>query len=203
MREETTCPRHTPWGGVQQQKQLFPGCWTVSTAGHGGFYVTRAVFEQMPEALREKTCAGPQWFEEDCDWALVVVAFPQYFTPYEVYNAVRSVMEWNKEAWTVYGQTEAGKLLLDRANRFEQDNGHKFSFGSMGTGGKGWACSAYSLDRQTRVHFNCEDPWLLKSPFTLEEIQAIAEPGTFKSEPLPQKAPETFSELLPAGMAKA
>jgi hypothetical protein len=34
----------------------------------------------MPKALREfKPFAGPNWYEEDCDWAIVALAFPQFF----------------------------------------------------------------------------------------------------------------------------
>lgn len=34
----------------------------------------------MPRVLREiKPFAGLGWYEEDCDWAIVALAFPQFF----------------------------------------------------------------------------------------------------------------------------
>ena len=62
-----------------------------STPGHGGFHVSELLLATMPEALRGPTFSGPGWYEEDCDAVLVMVAFPERFTPEEVANADASL----------------------------------------------------------------------------------------------------------------
>lgn len=197
MRQNETCPSYSPWGGIQHRKQIAPGVWNVETAGHGGIYVAPSVLATIPDCLKENTFAGPGWFEEDCDWALVVVALPHLFTPYERFSAVRSVMEWNKEKWSQYGNTEAGKALLAEVMKYEADNAERFTMGSMSTGGKGWSVCATSLDCKTRIRFECADYPTLPGPFTIAEAQAVALPGTFESGPARTKAPETLAEILP------
>ena len=49
----------------------------------------------MPKCLREfKPWAGPNWYEEDCDWSIVAVAFPQFFKPEDVTHAMATLKGW-------------------------------------------------------------------------------------------------------------
>lgn len=66
----------TPWGPSQSAKTIGRGIIAVTTAGHGGFFVPADVRAEMAEPLRIKD----GWYEEDCDYAKVVVAFPDLFT---------------------------------------------------------------------------------------------------------------------------
>src|ERR1035438_5453954 len=62
----------TPWGPSQQSKSYGPGIVSYSCAGHGGFHVSPTLNAAMPDYLRY-----PEgWYEEDCAWALVALAFP-------------------------------------------------------------------------------------------------------------------------------
>lgn len=71
---------HTPWGTPQQSKQIADGITWYSTASHGGFHVSARIKASMPEPYRSiKTFAGGNWYEEDCDWSIVALAFPEYF----------------------------------------------------------------------------------------------------------------------------
>lgn len=71
----------TPWGRSQEVDEIAPGITWVSTAGHGGIKLSDARRMEMPQHIRElQTFAGGNWYEEDCDAALVVIAFPQYFS---------------------------------------------------------------------------------------------------------------------------
>lgn len=65
----------SPWGHIQTEEWLIPGVQTITTAGHGGFKVTERKLEDMPEYLAECAFPEPGYFEEDCNWALVVLAF--------------------------------------------------------------------------------------------------------------------------------
>ena len=71
----------TPWGQPDSIEGYVPGVFFVSTASHGGFYVSPDAMKRAPAWLAKaqtfvEKSGGPKgWFEEDCDAALVVAAF--------------------------------------------------------------------------------------------------------------------------------
>jgi len=78
----------TPWGRADYVRQLSSGVWRVSTPSHGGYYVSAEWLEDMPESLRSWNWGGLRhWFEEDCDWAKVAIAFPHLFDAESVKSA--------------------------------------------------------------------------------------------------------------------
>lgn len=84
----------TPWGHADSVKEIAPGIHTVSTPSHGGFHVSDELLAQMPFALRMSNSysgTGSDWFEEDCEWALPVLAFPALFGARYCHHAVRTV----------------------------------------------------------------------------------------------------------------
>lgn len=84
----------TPWGPSQHAKQLAPGIVRHHTAGHGGILLSPERQQGMPAALRSFVpFAGDGAYEEDCDWAVIALAWPEHFRPESVYNAVRAVQE--------------------------------------------------------------------------------------------------------------
>jgi hypothetical protein len=77
--------KNSPWGQVQHDNHIADGIVFVSTAGHGGFHLS----PERHAAVRAKfpafsTFAGGPWYEEDCDVAVVVAAFPEEFKPEQV-----------------------------------------------------------------------------------------------------------------------
>ena len=58
---------HTPWGTAQNVEQLGDGVWMVSTAGHGGLYITGEAQRALPAAVRGTFINGGAWAEEDCE----------------------------------------------------------------------------------------------------------------------------------------
>lgn len=93
-RFESGCP--CPWGEVQQWSFVAEGIVHVTTAGHGGFLVTRALYDKMPEHLRLCSFTDNQWFEEDCAWCAVVLAFPEHFDARVVRGAQECYDRWFK-----------------------------------------------------------------------------------------------------------
>lgn len=89
-------PKHSPWGYIQDATQIAPGIWSVSTSGHGGFMISDERLAAMPEMLRDvaHVCGSPKSFEEDCEWSLVVLAFPDEFKGAEVVQARQSAGRW-------------------------------------------------------------------------------------------------------------
>jgi hypothetical protein len=66
---------YTPWGYADQVEEVSEGILKVSTPSHGGFKLDRIRNSQVPSALRNK--GG--WYEEDCEYAKVIVSFPRVF----------------------------------------------------------------------------------------------------------------------------
>ena len=76
--------RHTPWGYADQYANLGQGIFQVSTPGHGGIFVPQCMVHCIPQHQREwaaKWSGSEQWYEEDCCWACVALAFPDCFPP--------------------------------------------------------------------------------------------------------------------------
>ena len=71
---------HTTWGQSQHSREFATGIVLHSTAGHGGFVLSAARHKELQAKFKFETFAGGSNYEEDCDAAVVVVAFPQFFT---------------------------------------------------------------------------------------------------------------------------
>lgn len=87
----------SPWGAVQHITQLAEGIVMVSTASHGGIKLSAERYAAMPAAFRETGYSKGGWYEEDCDWALVAVTFPDAFKAEHVELAKKIVARWHAE----------------------------------------------------------------------------------------------------------
>jgi hypothetical protein len=65
----------TPWGESQDSTRLADGITSHSTAGHGGVKVRDDLNEQIPKYMRNEN----GWYEEDCEWAIPALVFPNAF----------------------------------------------------------------------------------------------------------------------------
>ena len=85
----------TPWGEAQSISSVADGIIFVSTASHGGFWLSLKRLLEMPHKLREvgteSTLHGddpwPGWFEEDCEASAVILGFPDEFSKEAVGHA--------------------------------------------------------------------------------------------------------------------
>jgi len=85
---------NTPWGKSQGNREYADGIVKVHTASHGGFWISQARRDSMPDQYRNMpTFAGGNWYEEDCDWALVALSFPQYFDAQSI-EAACDTLKW-------------------------------------------------------------------------------------------------------------
>jgi len=82
----------TPWGKADYKKVYAPGITCYHTPGHGGFFVSKAVRAVMPRHLVNED----GWYEEDCEWSKVAIAFPHLFSPTHVEIAKRTYDQWCK-----------------------------------------------------------------------------------------------------------
>lgn len=82
----------TPWGSVQTKLSIAPGIVRYTTARHGGFHLDRKRQSQVKKLFPDFTSfAGGPWYEEDCDWALVVITFPECFKELDYLDACKMV----------------------------------------------------------------------------------------------------------------
>lgn len=81
--ERTLDGKMSPWGRIDFSEELADGIWQVQTPGHGGIWISPQRRQQMPKELREwlsKYGDTPNgWYEEDCDWVVPCLAFPEEF----------------------------------------------------------------------------------------------------------------------------
>jgi hypothetical protein len=80
--------------------EIAPGITLYSTASHGGCHLSPARIASMPKSLRKfQTWAGPGWYEEDCDWSVVALAFPQFFPADAIPAALARLKRYKPELY--------------------------------------------------------------------------------------------------------
>lgn len=70
----------TPWGPSQSEETIAEGIDWYTTASHGGCRISPERQGRIQQVFPGWTSwAGGAWYEEDCDWAVVVLVFPECF----------------------------------------------------------------------------------------------------------------------------
>ena len=88
----------SPWGSIQYAKKLAPGIVSVGTASHGGIHLSPELNAAMPTAFRGES----GWYEEDCEWAVVALVYPDAFTAESVASAHTTVKNWMPDAYEAW-----------------------------------------------------------------------------------------------------
>ncbi|MFN3508512.1 MAG: DUF7007 domain-containing protein [Allorhizobium sp.] len=112
-RVQTRMSASTPWGGSQVAVIYADGVVAHSTAGHGGFHLSADRNSKVHSLLRKDT----PWYEEDCEWAIVTLNFPELFTGYERAAAEKTIRNtWPDEWEAIHGAklTEGESWIKDR-----------------------------------------------------------------------------------------
>ena len=111
-----TVESSSPWGHVQTIEPLGPHAVIVTTASHGGLYVSLTALARMPEAIQRTAYSGDGWFEEDCDWALPYLALG--LDAYES-DAARAAEVWAAAVATVrrFHPEHAVRLCAENGGR--------------------------------------------------------------------------------------
>jgi len=87
----------TPWGKAQYAFTYGRGVNCYGCAGHGGFKLSATRLAQVHPALSHIGTNG--WFEEDCEWAVVGVTFPELFSYSSVEQAISTLKNYWPGAW--------------------------------------------------------------------------------------------------------
>ncbi|HEX5935078.1 MAG TPA: hypothetical protein VFY63_13015 [Pseudorhizobium sp.] len=85
----------TPWGGSQMAVIYAEGVVAHMTSSHGGFHLSVDRNAKVHPLLRKDTT----WYEEDCEWAIVALSFPDLFTGYERSLAEKTIRNTWPDAW--------------------------------------------------------------------------------------------------------
>ncbi|WP_296082183.1 hypothetical protein [uncultured Agrobacterium sp.] len=112
-RVQTRMSASTPWGGSQVAVIYADGVVAHSTAVHGGFHLSADRNSKVHSLLRKDT----PWYEEDCEWAIVALSFPELFTGYERSMAEKTIRNtWPDEWEAIHGAklTEGESWAKDR-----------------------------------------------------------------------------------------
>jgi hypothetical protein len=114
----------TPWGGSQMAVIYAEGVVAHMTAGHGGFHLSADRNARVHPLLRKDT----PWYEEDCEWAIVAISFPDLFTGYERSTAEKTFRNTWPDAWeTIRGCSLAeGESWAKDRRAFDQRHGADF-----------------------------------------------------------------------------
>ena len=89
--------KSSPWGIVQDEEIIAEGIVYVSTASHGGIWVSRELIGRVQRTMRDYAAywsGSENWFEEDCAAQCVVVSFPEHFGADQVERAWRTVKRY-------------------------------------------------------------------------------------------------------------
>lgn len=80
----------SPWGTVDYVSRRAVGITDVGTASHGGVKLSAERNRAVHEAWRRP--GG--WYEEDCEWAIAAVTFPEAYPPEHVATARKTARNW-------------------------------------------------------------------------------------------------------------
>jgi hypothetical protein len=96
----TQHPTSTPWGHPDSVTEIAPGLVFYSTSSHGGYWLSPTRVAAMPKPLRDyQPFAGSNWYEEDGDWAIGALAFPQYFPDDAIPAALETIKGYKPELY--------------------------------------------------------------------------------------------------------
>ena len=99
----------TPWGTSDGSRRYGPGVMSYSTASHGGFHLSPARNANVHEAVRSKD----GWYEEDVDWSVVALTFPELFTADDRASARATLRMYYPESWDALAA--AGAVTMEGA----------------------------------------------------------------------------------------
>lgn len=90
-RREISSSTMTPWGKSQGATvYVEDGIYDHSTSSHGGMKVYAKLNKLIPEPYRNQD----GWYEQDSEYAKVIVSLPQFFTKRELTKALDTVINW-------------------------------------------------------------------------------------------------------------
>ena len=176
---------NSPWGTDFHPAFIAEGIRGFTTSTHGGFGLSVERLATMPAPLRAiSPFAGTGWYEEDVDWCLVVLAFPDCFSDSDCFHAIRTargapfaaLVDWD----TFLAHTPEGLLCTERAARDAALNADKYDPAGFSTDGALATLTGVHRTTGERIVVTClpgtEDNNLYR-PFSLADAEALIRHG--------------------------
>lgn len=88
---------YTPWGWADSCTDIGNGIMQATTPSHGGFIVPPEHNATIPLAWRQASFGGlglRGYYEEDVDWCMVTLTFPQFFNANQKAQALATFEGW-------------------------------------------------------------------------------------------------------------
>jgi hypothetical protein len=196
---------HTPWGAADTVRTIADGIKKVSTPSHGGFFVSPERMVDMPAGLAAiQPFAGKNWYEEDEDWAIVALAFPEHFSGFELLCAVDTVTRGADPQTRVHEARRwldgdpKGMEVLESAEAYRAQKADLMRITSASTSGKSWNVRAVNLTRTYALvlEFPGDSLDRLGEPFSEEDV-VVAGGSILKRQTSEPKAPALCSVPRP------
>jgi hypothetical protein len=131
----------TPWGPAQDSTTIAEGIVSHSTAGHGGIWLDAKHWRRVEELFPGwQSFTGKQWLEEDEDWCIAALAFPEHFTGQDLRAAIRTASHGRRpeyagrwESIVSWLESDASQPVRDKAAAWTAENAGKWEKGSSGS----------------------------------------------------------------------
>jgi hypothetical protein len=120
----SNAPKNTPWGKPQTCDLLAEGIWSITTSSHGGIKLDRDRNAKVPEGARRPS----GWYEEDCDWVIVALVYPDLYSEQSRKRAKDIAKNYLPAEYTaITGETlTAEDSVKLRREAFDRANFEKF-----------------------------------------------------------------------------
>lgn len=179
-------PTYSPWGTVQHSHRFAEGIWFVSTASHGGYWLSEQRQKEFHEVEAFKDF-GPQWLEEDCEACLVYLRWAGYASDEQISDSIQManlVSSWQHcTRWNRVVEWLKTTMLHERAQKHAEAVKNLWQRGSMASEGNGWMVWFHRGGEQREVIMD----YPTKRYYTDEELASLAKPP----------APVPFSKRSP------
>ena len=181
---------HTPWGMSDTCSPIADGITFYGTPSHGGLLVSAERVAKMHADLAcisgHRSQCGGRWFEEDCEFAAVVAAFPEEFEAngYKPEMAHQSLKNWHPIHYAnVFGAFPHDESIVLRQQRFRHIHKEDLVVASaVRIDGDMVACTAVKGGRSPNGSYPSGEP-LRKFIVPLKEYAARDPDGGFVIDP--------------------
>jgi hypothetical protein len=98
--------KQSPWGKIDISQEIAEGIVKVTTAGHGGIKLDRRRNAQVPPYMR----LWGGWYEEDENWSIVAIVFPQFFSAETFAAAQQTFLHYKPEMYARFNSVPIESL---------------------------------------------------------------------------------------------